>query len=80
MALDVSRVIVGAHDEPILCIAFNKQRRELYSGAQDGLVKVQSRATFHNPGIPNPIVSQPVDYNLQPSTLDSQPRTPNPEP
>ena len=40
MALDVSRVITNAHDEPILCIAFNKARRELYSGAQDGLIKV----------------------------------------
>jgi WD40 repeat protein len=40
MALDVSKVITDAHDEPILCIAFNKQRRELFSGAQDGLIKM----------------------------------------
>lgn len=45
MALDVSRVITDAHDDPILCVAVNKQRRELYSGAQDGLIKVWEAET-----------------------------------
>jgi len=44
----VSKIIPNAHDQPILCIAFNKQRKELFSGAQDGLIKARP-AVCHIP-------------------------------
>ena len=39
MSHEVVRLIPDAHAEPLTCAAFNKFRREVYSGAQDGLVK-----------------------------------------
>lgn len=40
MALEVKSEISNAHEEPIMCAAYNRHRREVYSGAQDGLIKV----------------------------------------
>lgn len=40
MAFEVRRVITCAHEEQILCVAYNLNKKELYSGAQDGLIKV----------------------------------------
>ena len=39
MAMEVRRVIGDAHDLPVLCAAYNRSRREVYSGAQDALIK-----------------------------------------
>ena len=40
MAMEVWRVVPDAHDEPVMCVACNRARSELYSGGQDGLVKL----------------------------------------
>ncbi|KAK3240375.1 hypothetical protein CYMTET_49778 [Cymbomonas tetramitiformis] len=40
MALEVKKVINEAHEQPIMCVAYNKMRKEIFSGAQDGLIKV----------------------------------------
>ena len=44
MAMEIRRRITGddntsAHDGLILCIAYNQHRREIFTGAQDNLVK-----------------------------------------
>ena len=44
MAMEIRRVITGpndtsAHDGPILCVAYNAARREIYTGSQDTLIK-----------------------------------------
>jgi len=38
--MEVVQVISDAHEQPVTCVALNKFRRELYSGAQDGLIRV----------------------------------------
>jgi len=40
MALEVQTVVNNAHEYPITCVSLNRARCELYSGAQDNLVKV----------------------------------------
>ena len=40
MAMEVRRVIADAHHEPILCVAYNAQRREIFTGSQDTTIKV----------------------------------------
>ena len=40
MAMEVWRVVPDAHGEPMMCVACNRARSELYSGGQDGLVKL----------------------------------------
>ena len=40
MAMEVWRVVPDAHDEPVMCVACNRARSELYSGGQDGFVKL----------------------------------------
>ena len=42
MAMEVKRVVCECHDTPLLCAAYNKARREVYSGAQDSLIKVRT--------------------------------------
>jgi len=44
MAMEIRRVICGpndtpAHDQPILCVAYNPQRREISTGSQDTTIK-----------------------------------------
>ena len=39
MAMEVLRVIEEAHAAPLMCAAYNRARRELFSGAQDSLIK-----------------------------------------
>ena len=44
MAMEIRRVITGpndtpAHDAPILCVAYNPQRREIFTGSQDTTIK-----------------------------------------
>ena len=45
MALEIRRTITDAHSEPILCVAYNPQRRELFSGSQDSTIKVWAAET-----------------------------------
>ena len=40
--MEVWRVVPDAHDEAVMCVACNRARSELYSGGQDGLVKLWS--------------------------------------
>ena len=40
MAMEIRRTINDAHDGTILCVAYNPQRREIFTGAQDNLIKV----------------------------------------
>mmetsp|Transcript_22487 Transcript_22487/g.73031 ORF Transcript_22487/g.73031 Transcript_22487/m.73031 type:complete len:760 (+) Transcript_22487:29-2308(+) len=39
MALEVRRVINDAHEQQIMAAAYNRARKEVYSGGQDGLIK-----------------------------------------
>ena len=39
MAMEVRRVIAEAHEQPILCVAYNAQRREIFAGSQDATIK-----------------------------------------
>eukprot|EP00964_Phaeocystis_antarctica_P095827 scaffold62228_cov51-Phaeocystis_antarctica.AAC.1 len=39
MAMEVRRVIAEAHEQPILCVAYNAQRREIFTGSQDTTIK-----------------------------------------
>ena len=48
MACEVRKVIEEAHDMPILCVAYNNIRKELYSGGQDSLIKVWEVETGRN--------------------------------
>ena len=41
MAFEVRRVITAAHEEQILFVAYNLSKKEIYSGAQDALIKVK---------------------------------------
>eukprot|EP00959_Pyramimonas_sp_CCMP1952_P297155 6216632-Pyramimonas_sp.AAC.4 len=41
MALEVQTVVNNAHEHPITSITYNRARCELYSGAQDNLIKVR---------------------------------------
>eukprot|EP00966_Prymnesium_polylepis_P143252 3306632-Prymnesium_polylepis.2 len=40
MAMEVRRTIADAHEGAILCVAYNAQRREIFTGSQDTLIKV----------------------------------------
>ena len=40
MAMEVRRTIADAHEGAILCVAYNAQRREIFTGSQDNLIKV----------------------------------------
>mmetsp|Transcript_348 Transcript_348/g.594 ORF Transcript_348/g.594 Transcript_348/m.594 type:complete len:555 (+) Transcript_348:210-1874(+) len=40
MSLEVQTVISDSHEQPVLCVALDKQRGELYSAGQDSLIKV----------------------------------------
>ncbi|KAK9811558.1 hypothetical protein WJX72_005843 [[Myrmecia] bisecta] len=40
MAMEVIRVIENCHDFHILCVAYDRGRKEVYSGSQDCLIKV----------------------------------------
>ena len=42
MAMEIRRTIADAHDASILCVAYNPQRREIFTGAQDTLIKAWS--------------------------------------
>ena len=39
MAMEVRRTIADAHDQAILCVAYNAQRREIFTGSQDATIK-----------------------------------------
>ena len=45
MALEVSRVLAGAHDDPILCVAYNAVRREVWTGCQGGKIRCWEEKT-----------------------------------
>ena len=45
MALEVSRVLAGAHDDPILCVAYNVVRREVWTGCQGGKIRCWEEKT-----------------------------------
>ena len=45
MALEVSRVLAGAHDDPILCVAYNAVRREFWTGCQGGKIRCWEEKT-----------------------------------
>ena len=45
MALEVSRVLVGAHDDPILCVAYNAVNREVWTGCQGGKIRCWEEKT-----------------------------------
>ena len=40
MAMEIRRVISDAHDQPILAVAYNPLRREIFTGSQDTTIKV----------------------------------------
>ena len=40
MSMEVRRVIHDCHDQPVLCVAYNPQRREIFTGSQDTTIKV----------------------------------------
>ena len=45
MALEVSRVLAGAHDDPILCVAYNAVNREVWTGCQGGKIRCWEEKT-----------------------------------
>ena len=45
MAMEVRRVIAEAHEQPILCVAYNAQRREIFTGSQDTTIKAWQSET-----------------------------------
>ena len=45
MAMEVRRVIAEAHEQPILCVAYNAQRREIFTGSQDTTIKAWGAET-----------------------------------
>ena len=50
MAMEIRRTISGpndtpAHDAPILCVAYNPARREIFTGSQDTTIKAWQSET-----------------------------------
>jgi len=45
MALEKRGQIIDAHDQAILCVAYNPQRREIFTGSQDNTIKVWQSET-----------------------------------
>ena len=48
MALEVSRVLAGAHDDPILCVAYNAVNREVWTGCQGGKIRCWEECTIND--------------------------------
>ena len=41
--MEVKQVVSDAHSEPIICITYNPFQQKLFTGSEDGTIKVKKR-------------------------------------